>query len=108
LTDWCELVMPVKSTEEFTKSLLVELLLLPCHSFIHSFQHSKQCSSNNWNVIYDQVNLWFSCDFTEYEYYYFARVSLDMQVTIHQFVIYFKKFDALNTEHENLVKYHIV
>jgi hypothetical protein len=46
-TDRSELITIVKSTEEYIESLLEILLLLLCHSFIHSLQHDKLCSIKN-------------------------------------------------------------
>jgi hypothetical protein len=46
-TDRCELITILKSTEEYIESLLEILLLLLCHSFIHSLQHRKLYYSKN-------------------------------------------------------------
>jgi hypothetical protein len=75
-------------------------------SLFHCKQHSKLCSLENWTVIYSQVNSWF-CGASHWKLFLcFPRwsrgVSLQ-QTTVHQVVTYFKKSDALNTEHENLV-----
>jgi hypothetical protein len=47
------------------------------------------------------VNLWFCATSLQDEAQGFHWNNA--QATIHSFVIYFKKSDALNTEHENLV-----
>jgi predicted metal-binding protein len=46
-TDCCKLITSAKSTEELIESLLEKLLFLLHHTFIHSLQHSKLCSSKN-------------------------------------------------------------
>jgi hypothetical protein len=105
LADRCELVMIVKSTEEFIESLLEKLLLLLCHSFIATqqalFIKALKCNLQSGEFVV-------LCDFAE-NYSFVLQDEAqgfhwnNAQATIHQLVIYFKKSDALNTEHENLV-----
>jgi hypothetical protein len=105
LTDRCELVTTVKSTEEFIESLLEKLLLLLRHSFIATqqamFLTELKCNLHSSEFVV-------LCDFTENYSFVLQNEAQgfhwnNAQATIHPFVIYFKKSDALNTEHENLV-----
>jgi hypothetical protein len=85
--------------------LLEKLLLLLRHSFIASqqamFLKELKCNLQSGEFVV-------LCYFAEN----YSFVSQDeaqgfhwnnAQATIHPFIIYFKKSDALNTEHENLV-----
>jgi hypothetical protein len=105
LTDRCELVTTVKSTEEFIETLLEKLLLLLHHSFIAT-QQAMFLKELKCNLQLGEFVV--LCDFAEN----YSLVLQDeaqglhwnnAQASIHLFVIYFKKSDALNTEHENLV-----
>lgn len=75
---------------------------------IYSLQPNKLCSSKNWNVVYNQVNLWFCVTLVKI-IHLFCKIAAEgvhwnnTQATIPQFVIYFKNLDAFNTEHENLL-----
>jgi hypothetical protein len=105
MTDRCELVTVVKSTEEFIESLLEKLLLLLCHSFIAPqqamFLKELKCNLQSGEFVF----LW---DFAE-NYSFVLQDEAQgfhwnsAQATIYPFGIYFKTSDALNTEHENLV-----
>jgi hypothetical protein len=105
LTDRCELITIVKSAEEYIESLLEILLLLLCHSFITTWQavfHKElKCDLQSGEFVV-------LCDFAK-NYSFVLQDGAqgfhwnNTQATIHPFVIYFKKSDALNTEHENLV-----
>jgi hypothetical protein len=103
-TDRCELVTIIKSAEELIESLLEKLLLL-LHSstgtqqamFLKELKFSLQ--SGEFVVL---------CDFDENHSFVLQDEAQwfhwnNAQATIHPFVTYFKKSDALNTEHENLV-----
>jgi hypothetical protein len=100
----CELVTTVKSTEEFIESLLEKLLLLLLHSFTATqqamFLKELKCNLQSGEFVV-------LCDFTEnYSFVLQDEAQFhwnNAQATIHPFVIYFKKSDALNSEHENLV-----
>jgi hypothetical protein len=98
----------VKSTEEFIESLLEKLLLLLHHSFIATqqamFLKELKCNlqSGKFMVL---------CNFTENSFvlqdeaqgFHWTNAQATIHPSIHPFVIYYKKSDALNTEHENLV-----
>jgi hypothetical protein len=94
----------VKSTEEFIESLLEKLLLLLRHSFIATqqamFLKELKCNLQSREFVV-------LCDFTENSFILQDEARgfhwNNAQATIHQFVIYLKKPDTLNTEHENLV-----
>jgi hypothetical protein len=103
LTDRCELVTTVKSTEKFTESSFEKLLLLLHHSFIATYQ----------NILLKELNCKLQsskfvvfCDFTENSFILLDEAQQPhwnyAQATIHPFVTYFKKTDTLNTQHENL------
>jgi hypothetical protein len=105
LIDRCELVTIIKSTEEFIESLLEKLLLLLRHSFIAT-QQAMFLKELKCNLQSDEFVV--LCDFAE-NYSFVLQDEAqgfqlnNAQAAIHPFVIYFKKSDALNTEHENLV-----
>jgi hypothetical protein len=99
-----ELVTIVNSTEEFIESLLEKLLLLLLHSFIVTqqamFPKELKCNLQSGEFVV-------LCNFTE-NYSFILQDEAQFhwnnaQATIHPFVIYFKKSDALNSEHENPV-----
>jgi hypothetical protein len=102
LTDRCEVVTTVKSAEEFIELLL---LLLLHNSFIVTqqamFLKKLKCNLQSGEFVV-------LCDFAE-NYSFILQDEAqgfhwnNAQATIHPFVIYFKKADILNTEHENLV-----
>jgi hypothetical protein len=100
-----ELVTTVKSTEEFIKSLLEKLLLLLRHSFtatqqamlLKELKHNLQ--SGEFVVLCGFAENYSFCLQDEAQEFHWNNAK----ATIHQFVIYLKKSDALNTEHENLI-----
>jgi hypothetical protein len=106
-TDRCELGITVKTTEEFIESLLEKLLLLLHQPIIHSFQHSKAMFLKELKCNLQSGEFVVLCDFGEN--YSFRKNGAqafhwnNAKAIIHPFVIYFKKSDALNIEHENLV-----
>jgi hypothetical protein len=85
--------------------LLEKLLLLLRHSFVATqqamFLKELKCDPQTSEFVV-------LCDFVE-NYSFVLQDKAqgfhwnNAQATIHPFVIYFKKSDALNTEHENLV-----
>jgi hypothetical protein len=103
--DRCELVTTVTSIEEFIESLLEKMLLLLRHSFTTTQQvmFLKELKYNPQTGEFVVL-----CDFAE-NYSFLLQDEAqgfhwnNAQATIHPHVIYFKKSDALNTEHENLV-----
>jgi hypothetical protein len=104
-TDRFELLTIVKSTEEYIESLLEILLLLLCHSFTATqqamFLKELKCNLQSGEFVV-------LCDFAE-NYSFVLQDEAqgfhwnNAQATIHPFVMYLKKSDVLNTEHENLV-----
>jgi hypothetical protein len=92
-------------TEEFIESLLEELLLLLHNSFIGAqqamFLKELKCNLQSGEFLV-------LCDFPE-NYSFVLKDEAqrfhwnNAQATIHPLVIYLKKSDSLNTEHENLV-----
>jgi hypothetical protein len=112
LTDSCELITIVKSTEEYIE-LLPEILFTSTLAFIHSFIHSFIATQQAMflkELKYDLQSGEFVvlCDFAENYSFVLQHGAQgfhwnNAQATIQPFVIYFKKSDALNTEHENLV-----
>jgi hypothetical protein len=107
-TNRCELVTTVKSTEEFIESLIEKLLLLLLlhHSSIAT-QQAMFLKELKYNLQSGEFIV--LCNFAE-NYSFVLQGEAqgfhwnNAQATIHPFVIYFKKSDALNTGHENLVK----
>jgi hypothetical protein len=106
-TDRCELITTVKSTEEYTEALLE--IVTSNLSFIHSFIATQQAMF--LKELKCDLQLGESVvlrDFAENYSFVFQDEAQgfswnNAQATIYPFVIYFKKTDALNTEHENVV-----
>jgi hypothetical protein len=101
----CELVTIVKSAEAFIESLLEKLLLLLCHLFT-AMRQAMFLKEPKCNLQLGEFMV--LCNFAANYSIILQDEAQDFhwnnaQATIHQFVIYFKKSDALNTQHENLV-----
>jgi hypothetical protein len=104
-TGRCEFVTIVKSTEELIESLLEKLLFLLRHSFIAT-QQAMSLKELKCNLQSGEFVV--LCDFAENSSFVLQDGAQGFHwnnapTTIHPYVIYFKKSDALNTEHENLV-----